>query len=227
MNKNYDSTLICLKQAHKYCNNDVNKISVIYQNTAVLYTYINEWSIAEEYFQKALNLETKPYEKLVIMNNLAMVYYKQYRYKESLKLCIDALQMAENHGSTHVKGSLLFLFSDIQANMGNYKLAFEYRNKGQNVFDSVYSAETEEKILMLNNDFEMYKIENDKKILEYKVEVAELGNLKKTIIIIMIAILFAVVLTVAIIISRRLMKQNKVNKIMKNTIDRLMKQHKR
>lgn len=220
MNKDYDSSLIYLKQAYNYCNNDPTKISIIYQNTAVSYTSIDEWNIAEEYFIKALQLETRPYEKLVIMNNLAMLQYKQHRYKEALELCNDAIKMADNYGATHVKGSLLFLFSDIQAVMGNYKLAFEYNKKGLTVFDSVYNAETEYKTLLLNNDFEMYKIENDKKILEYKVEVAELGNFKKTIIIVMIAILFTVVLTVAIIISRRLIKQNKVNKMMKNTIDR-------
>lgn len=219
-NKDYDSSLICLKQAQKYCNNDVNKMNIIYQNTAVLYTHIEEWQIAEEYFLKAFKLETRPYEKLVIMNNLAMVRYKQKRYDEALALCTQAIKIADDTGAMHIKSSLVYLIADIYASKGNYKLAFEYKERGQQVFDSLFNMEAEQNILLLNNDFEMYKIENDKKILEYKIEVAELGNFKKTILIVAIVILLIIVLVVAIIISRRLIKQNRDNKMMRNTIDR-------
>lgn len=212
LKQDYDTSLRYLEKAREFCNNDVNKLTKIYQNLAIIYININEYHIAEEYLLKALSTGTLPYVRSVISNNLAILYYMQEKYTQALDVCNRNLRLVDQINATHVKSNLYSILSNIYTEKGDYKKALEFKNKEREVLDSIFDQESEQRILLLNNDFEKYKIERDNKILEYKVQLAELSSFKKNVIILSLIILFLVISTLIFIILRKSIRQNKANK---------------
>lgn len=203
--RNFEASISFIEKAKKL--SDYGSLTKLYQNMSLLYMVIEEFDMAQEYCRKALEVAQTPYYRAVILNNYAIMCYDQKKYEQALELCNKNLTEIEKIDAAHVKSNLYSIFSRIYATLNNYKEALRYRQKEQEVLDSIFNKESEERIMQLNNEFETEKIKQDKTLLEYKLKLTELSNFRKNTLIVLLIVLTIGTLLTVISIIRRIRKQ--------------------
>ena len=129
----------------------IEDIAKVYQNLSIHYLYIGEMEQASSFCLKALELSGNMYEKSVIATNYAVILLEQGMYDSALAVCRRNLAYTNQTDVYHVRSNLYFVMSRIYEAQGLYKEALAYRRKEQEVLDSVYNKESEEKILHLTS----------------------------------------------------------------------------
>lgn len=222
----FDSSIKYLLKAESYCErlNDNRWISNIYHNMAITYQGMSEYDIAKSYFDKSLKLTSSKdlyYSKSVTLQNIAYLYAITGEPKTAIKYYEQALNVAKKIGANKVISSVLLEMSDIFYNNGDVEKAYEYMKRGQSLKDSVFNVQNMDRIMILKNDFEARKTKIEKDLLEQTLLVSQLGNEKKGImLIVLVSFAFLLLVTTGLII-RRLLKQNRTNEILNNTITNL------
>lgn len=196
----------------------IEDIAKVYQNLSIHYLYIGEMEQASSFCLKALELSGNMYEKSVIATNYAVILLEQGMYDSALAVCRKNLAYTNQTDVYHVRSNLYFVMSRIYEAQGLYKEALAYRRKEQEVLDSVYNKESEEKILQLNQEFATDKLLRDKELLETKFKLQEVENSRRNILVLLLALLFLIAISLIIIIVRHLSKQRKANRHLKEEI---------
>lgn len=196
----------------------IEDIAKVYQNLSIHYLYIGEMEQASSFCLKALELSGNMYEKSVIATNYAVILLEQGMYDSALAVCRKNLAYTNQTDVYHVRSNLYFVMSRIYEAQGLYKEAFAYRRKEQEVLDSVYNKESEEKILQLNQEFATDKLLRDKELLETKFKLQEVENSRRNILVLLLALLFLIAISLIIIIVRHLSRQRKANRHLKEEI---------
>lgn len=181
--------------------------SKIYQNLSILHFATREYAPALDYCKKAINTASNAYDKCVLTNNCIIMYCKMKDYTQALQLCESNMEEINNIDAIHVKSNLFYIMSNIYADKQDYKKALEYKHKEQELLDSVFNRESEERIMRLNNEFETAKIKQDKTISEYNLKLAELKNFRKNTLIALMAVLTAIAAALVIFTIKKAKKQ--------------------
>lgn len=196
-----ETALGYIQQAQKTCT--ANNISRLYQNFSILHLMTNDIKGAEKYCQKALEEARTPYDRSVILNNYSIMCYEQKDLDKALQLCKQNLEEIKRIDATHVKSNLYSILSNIYSEKKDYKQALFYRQREQELIDSIFNKESEERIMQLNNEFETAKIKQDKTLLEYKLKIMELSNFRKnTFIVLLIIFAIAIIIGIYLLIRR-------------------------
>lgn len=205
--EDYDTSVAYIEKARKVSSK--SNLTKLYQNLSILHLVVNEPEMALEYCRKAFETAQTPYDRSVILNNYAIMCYNQKKYDLALDLCKKNLIEIEKIDAAHVKSNLYSIFSRIYADQNNYKEALAYRQKEQEVLDSIFDKESEEQVMQLSNEFETEKIKRDKTLLEYKLKLTELGNFRKNTLIALLIILSISILLAVSAIVQKIRKQKK------------------
>lgn len=112
---------------------------------AIYLDYYNEYKKAEEYFKKnlALSQEINNITHILLSYiNLAEVYKNEEKHGDSLAYLDKALELAERHSNTYIKGMLYNNAAMINLELEDYIKYEEYMEKGKKVtFDNKDSGE--------------------------------------------------------------------------------------
>lgn len=206
---NMDSAFVHLRLAEHYAKRDIHKISVIYQNTAVLYSYLSDYEKADTYFKKALLLIEDEFKKLYVSYNIAELEIWKGNRDYALSLFEDVYDKAVALPSYPVQVESLKAMADIYAQRRDFEKSYRLLLQAQAVSDSSMLSEDRKNILMILRDFESFKAENEKRIYNYRTEVNRLQTFKKNVLIGLFAIGLATALVAIAILYRKFRKANR------------------
>lgn len=181
----------------------------VYHNMAIIYQQMGENSMAVNYLQKALELALEePYTYALCAQNLAFLLFQEGKPAEAEQYYLKALRAADESGAKQVKSLVLIELSDLKYKSGEFEKAWLYLKSGMNLRDSVFSDQNMERIALLTQQFDNYKITTEKELLEKNLQLATLTNEKKNIVLTVMFSLFVVITIAAIIIVRRIKKKS-------------------
>lgn len=212
---NYKEATHYLEAAKRLSNSDPTLIGRIYQNEAMAFESIGNLNKAESYVLKALALADDNYAKAIIQNNLAVIYAKQGRYNDALSLLNENETIVAEIDALHILSNIHVIKSWIYALKGDYQKAYEDKLLSEQLNDSIFNKHREEKILQENICYETLKIENEKKLAEYQLQITRLKNTRNIMILLLAScmLIFIVILTV-----RKIIRQKNANKNLEEQI---------
>lgn len=196
-----------INKARKNC--DENNISRVYQNMSINYLIYENVEKSKEFNRKAYSVSKNPYERAVIQNNYAILCLDGGDLKEALAICRENEKELDKFDAIHVKGQLYNILSRIYTEMGNHREALLCLKKESAILDSVFNKESDEKLMMMANEFETERIKNDMTMLEYKLKIAEYESFRKTTLIAILAAIALLVAGATVYIIKRARRQKK------------------
>jgi len=206
-NNQLDSALFYLNLSvdyFDYADNMYSK-SYIYHNMAVIYQEMGEYSMAKDYFFKAIDIShNEPYNYARFLQNLAYLFYENDELAEAEKYYYEALDISEKAGIFQVKSSVLTELAQLFYKKQQYRQAYDYLNQGVQLRDSIFSNESIEKISLLSQQFENYKINSEKEYLQKELQVTKLSSQRKSIILTILISLLVILSIIAYILIRRI-----------------------
>ncbi len=202
-----DSALIYYKKALKiYKKHGMQrKISMAYLNLGSAYSNLENYEKAEEYLLKALELKNrlKDYHgKAICLLSLAEVEYAKKDYKKSLKLALQAQILSKEKNFLKQERDAYELAAKNYEKLKEYKKALEYQKEFKNLNDSIFNAESRDKIAELRTQYETR--EKEAQILFLKQKEKNQQFVKKLLIAgIVLIVLISFLIIRAIILKRR------------------------
>lgn len=160
----------------------------------------NSYTIAYTYFEKLSNY----YGMAVILNNLAEINIKNKKFSEAESKInkADSLHNLLNYNDS--RKNLYYTAYQLYYESADYKRSINYLQKYQNLKDSIYNLELDEKINLLQTEYEVEKLRNETQTKDYKIEQQNKTNISLIIGISAVSIL----LVLLIIIFKQKQKQN-------------------
>ena len=192
-----------LALANSRIANDTASLTKIYENLGSIFEDEARYDSARYYYQNALTLAQQTRDEIgqiEIINNLGDVFRKTGRYQQGMELSRQAMRLSQQ------KGELYQLSAALRDIAKTYRLtnqpdsAYEYIERSRDLTDSIYAAENNRQITLLQT---LYDVERkDSEILQL--------NAQKRIDFIIIAATGLVLLLIgilgAVIISRQRLK---------------------
>lgn len=196
---------------YDYAENIASK-SYNYHNMAIIYQKMGETEMAENYLYKAIETSNhEPYQLAKYLQNLAFLLYESGRLDEAESYYFDALKAVEKSNAKQIKSSILIELSELYYSRKQYKTAWEYLKDGVVLRDSVFSAENMEKISLISQQFDNYKISSEKDLLEKELQLVSLSNSHKNIILIVLISILVFITVFAFLVIRRIMRSSVEN----------------
>lgn len=217
--KQLDSALYYLNLSMNYFEFAEHSFSssYIYHNMAIIYQEMGEFAMAENYLHKAIEMsKDEPYNRGNYLQNLAFILFEKKQYAEAEKYYLKALQVAETTTSNKLKSSIMMELADLYYEKQQYQKAWDYLKKGVTLKDSAFNSQDMEKIALLSQQFDNYKITAEKELLEKELLLSKLSNQKKNIIVGILITLLIILTAIAIFVVRKIMKNSEAN-VEKNT----------
>lgn len=155
-----------------------------YNNMAFIYQDMGEDKMAEDYYRKAIEGSARePYNLARYLQNYASFLFSVNRLNEAENYYNQALQVAESGGLDNIKSSILIELSDVYHKKKNYQKSLEFIKTGVLLRDSIFGQQNMEKISLLSQQFDNYKISAEKALLEQELQLAHYANQKKSIVV--------------------------------------------
>jgi len=225
-----DSALYYLNLSIEYYEYDDNMFSksYIYHNMAIIYQEMGEISMAKDFLNKAIEIsKNEPSTYAYSLQNLAYLLFENNELAESEKYYFKALEVAQTSDNSRLKSSILIEISELFYKKQQYKMAWEYLDEGITLRDSTFNNQNMEKITLLSQQFENYKINTEKDILEKELQLSHLANQKKNIILGILISLLVILSIIAFVIIRRIYTGSIANmeKETKSTQDEIRKKY--
>lgn len=214
-----DSAVKYLKEAKKHTKDieDPKAYNIIYHNFAMIYEGIGEYTVAKDYYFKALEIvdyDDHLHITALTYHNLARLYNKMNQKDKSLEYYNKALHVATTIGATKIRGDALVAMSKLYYDKQDYKTSRDLLEIGQKALDSVFNSQNVDRISILTNNYETKNEEIEKELMQQKMA---FSDLKKNIL----TTVLLIVLVVVVIISIKLTKQSIKNKALNKTISSL------
>ncbi|MEG1909931.1 MAG: tetratricopeptide repeat protein [Bacteroidales bacterium] len=214
--KQFDSALYYLNlsaKSHEINHNQSQQVYV-YHNMSIIYQEMGEYEIGKEYLQKAITLakDTKlPYTQTICLQNLAYLYYEKKEYANSLIYYNQALDLAKKTNIPKIESSILIEMSDVFYQLNHFKKACEYKKEGILLGDSVFGNSKMDRIIALSQQFELYKIKTEKKLLSKKLLLSQISTSKKNIVLGILVTLLILLTIVTYFVIYKIKKQSEQN----------------
>ncbi|MEG1572286.1 MAG: tetratricopeptide repeat protein, partial [Bacteroidales bacterium] len=214
--KQFDSALYYLNlsaKSHEINHNQSQQVYV-YHNMSIIYQEMGEYEIGKEYLQKAITLakDTKlPYTQTICLQNLAYLYYEKKEYANSLIYYNQALDLAKKTNIPKIESSILIEMSDVFYQLNHFKKACEYKKKGILLGDSIFGNSKMDRIIALSQQFELYKIKTEKKLLSKKLLLSQISTSKKNIVLGILVTLLILLTIVTYFVIYKIKKQSEQN----------------
>lgn len=216
-------------------NADLDQVATVYHNMGDYFFKKNNYSTALEKYLESLTYVKQmgnKYHLSEIYTVLALAYHKLNQDGKALAYILQAEKLADEVGVRTKLKEIYLTRSEIEQKAGNYKLASEYYAKTLAVSDSLFKAETSEKVAEVEARYQNEKKQKEIGQLEKDKQIQSLTiRQKSTLNYILIGSLVAF-LVVAFLIYRNLqqrqrLKQQKINELEKDkqlvAVDALLK----
>ena len=155
-------------------NKDLDQVATVYHNMGDYYIKKNDFaSSLEKYLESYhyVNQMGNKYHLCTICTALAQVYHKLNQDGKAIQYILEAEKLANEVGTRTDLKDIYKTRAEIEQGAGNYKLASEYFSKTIQISDSLFKAETSEKVAEVEARYQNEKkqekilqLEKDKQI---------------------------------------------------------------
>lgn len=205
-----------LHQAREIKNDRL--IAICYTNMASYYQKNNNQTKALEYYQNALNINMNLGRKSETGNcyiNLGNLYYNNGHYSKAISYYKQSLDIFEELGIYKNLEVAYEMIAKSFSKLGNYKQGWAYKNKYDEIKDTIHQRENAEKLEKLRTDFEHEKNKKEIALLK-KEKKLKASKLKRSRIILFYSIAFMLsVIILSIFIYSRYKRNIQLTKELK------------
>lgn len=195
-----------------------NDLAGAYDNLGWIYVEQDSLDLAENYYNKSLEISRQYGETSLIglnLRHLGELYNKKGDYRKALRYMKDALKIAEETSTRKKMIGDLLEISKAYAGLGRYKKAYEYHTEYHELHDEILGKENIERMNELEVQYQTEKKEkeliiktNEVKLLEEREQKAENEKL-----FLLISLIGATALAIAVVYGlRQKMKRNKAER---------------
>lgn len=195
-----------------------NDLAGAYDNLGWIYAEQDSLDLAENYYNKSLEISRQYGETSLIglnLRHLGELNNKKGDYRKALGYIQDALQIAEETGTRKKMIGDLLELSKAYAGLGRYKKAYEYHTEYHKLHDEILGKENIERMNELevqyqtdNKEKELIIKTNEIKLLEEREQKAENEKL-----FLLISLIGATALAIAVVYGlQQKMKRNKAER---------------
>jgi len=169
-NKDYLAADRLYKEALKYAEMaaDTYTIAFINHDIGNLYYEQGKHALALEYFLYSFMLhigQNRFRELCITSSSIAMCYMELGDYRQAGDYLESGLKYAREYNLKAEKLELYGAFSMLTARMGNYKDAWDYQVKYNNLYDSLFNGEKEKLIAEITTKYETEKKDKENQML--------------------------------------------------------------
>lgn len=202
----------------EYQNGDLKGIAESMINLGSFYFELEDYSKAEDYFNQA----RQKYEDLEssiglasTYAQLAKVYSATGRLKMAKEYFLKSLESVRDQKNTLQELEILDGLAGVSAGEGNYRKAYEYLTAHNKLRDSVFSMQTEQRMLDLYHSYENERKRQEIELLNQENELRKIDlrekreRIKRQQITMFITIVIVLVLLVLIFLLHRQSSQRR------------------
>jgi two-component system NarL family sensor kinase len=162
--ESYDKEYAALQKALPLIkkNGDIEQGAFLFHSLGAYYFNKKEYDSALINFLESYNYSRKignQYHLCTEASMVALVYHKLNRTSEALKYIKQAEGLAMDVGERADLKEIFLTRAEIEAKRGNYKMAYEYRNKSADISDSVFRVESSRQVADMEAKYETVKKE--------------------------------------------------------------------
>ncbi|MDZ7741739.1 MAG: tetratricopeptide repeat protein [Bacteroidota bacterium] len=220
--REYDTALILYKKALQLQeeNNDLLGQAISLGNIGEFLIERKKYTEAREYLESALSIYHRINDRAGIgrtYNQFGILHSKRKQYEQAIAYFKKSIHILDSLGIHDVQTDNYKKLASVYRDLGNYRKAFEYQLKFQELNDSIFSTQAQEKLSTLQYDFDLQQRENEIKLLNNENKLNQLAlekqelaieQQKKSIRLVwIVAIISMLALIVIIIITLMLMRQ--------------------
>ena len=192
--------------------NDLNSLSIAYNNKAILYYHQEDFETALKWFEESKKLKVKQ-ENIIgialIDMNMAEILMNMKNYKKALRILDSSKVVFDSTGTIELLIEAYNTENKINIARGDFKAAHKSLEMYHKLNDSIHNKASENKIAEIETHFKVAEKEWENERLKEQSE-----NQNLIIIIILILSSLILILAVALIFKNRSM--NKTNEILKD-----------
>ncbi len=203
---NYDSALYYYSKAFRLLdtNSDRKETAMLYTNIGEIYGKTGNYTKAIGYFNKSLKIKKEindQYGYANVLFSLAELQYKMGEYHKSTKSALATLDVCEqNHFLKEQRNTYELLAKNAEA-LSDISAAYDFYKKYKKINDSIFNAESRNKLLELETKYETREKDTEIKLLHQKRKTEKL--LREFLIVGIVIILFVAFLIVRFIVVKR------------------------
>lgn len=217
MRKDMEKAFAEIEEAKKYRVTPELDICID-MNLAIIYYYIKEYDIAEEYYRKILDNDMIHYNKIIATNNYILFCMSTRQFEKALNMCNQNMPLIDKFQMWHAKNDLYVIKSLIYAQTDNYKRAYECQDSARTISIRLFNADSEEKIEELITQFETFNAKREKEALQ-KV------YYKKNLIIWLLILSLGISAVVIYLLRQRNRKQSDKKRMLETMIETIEQDH--
>ncbi|MEG1762965.1 MAG: tetratricopeptide repeat protein, partial [Bacteroidales bacterium] len=224
----FDSALVYFLQAKKissFQNLKEQNVHVLYL-LGVSYQGLGQYELAEKQYEQAKQQAIDLSMNKVVMyieGNMVNNYIAQKKYNLAFPLAISTLKKAKIFNDASIEMSSLHNLSklyEVKNEPFKALLALKESNK---IKDSLFSKESENKILAMKANFDKYKIEQEKALYKTELELSKSNIEKRNLWLVILGIIILAIIVVVVVLYKRILIQCKVNNILNEQVSHLHK----
>jgi len=204
---NYDSAHYYFLEAAKINEADNDEYELInnYVNLGDVMRDIHKYDSALYYYNKSIAFSEKLNSTDGLINcnyMIGQLYHRMKKYESSLSYYKKSLLLAEKSGTLRFVMMSNEQISQVYKEIGNFEKAYTYFIEGSKVRDSIFSAESDERIADMEAKYATEKKEEEIKLLLEKTELQQVRAITNRYIFISVIIILVLVIVVIIISYR-------------------------
>lgn len=186
-------------------------------NIGAVYSNSGDFTKALQYEFESLKLAEELDDKEgieIALVNLGYIYYKMKDYPTAEKYALKAIELATEIGDTETIIEANLQLSTIYKKTGNFEKSLNYYTSYVNIRDSLYNAETINKTIQAQLQYEYDKTAAAAKLEREKIDaIAKVESNKQKIVLILISFVLILALIFAAFTYRNYLQKQKANKI--------------
>lgn len=221
-----DSALVYLMEANKVAIQHPEKCEkerVLYLiGAAYCSLEKNDWGI--KYLQEAISVakSKEKYHLLFFIEN----YYihrlvKTGHFEEAKKECLKHYETVKKYHAKDLEADALNVLAKLYSREKNYEKAYHYLELNRQANDSLFNKESEERLEALNIDFENYKIEQARKVMQKDIQLSKANIEKRNLWITILLVIVIAFIGFSVWFTKRYFAQRRLARILRKRLENL------
>jgi len=217
---NFDSSYYYISRCVQINEAEDNKYDLTqnYNNLGEIFEFRHEYDSALICYSKSLNLSKElnsPDGQIDSYLELGKLYGKTNQFAKAEKHLLESLKLAEGSGTSYSVALANNALSDLYKAYGDFKKAYSYFVAGSKMHDSIFSAESDERIADIEAKYRTEKKEEEITFLKEKTALLDKQSkanklLFSGIIIILILIIVLVIISYRSYKHKQLAEKRKI-----------------
>lgn len=165
--------------------NDIDGVITNLINIGEIYFEVKDYTLANINYKEALRLSDVKRDKIthaMILLDMGQLRVAQEEFDEAIICFKEAQSLLEKTGSNPLLQDLYKGFSEAHEAKGNFKSAFDYLKKHDDIADSIYNSDNLNRFNMIRVSFEMEQTERDNQLLRQQNIYSQLALKRQQII---------------------------------------------